>query len=842
MWPKIRRFLIGLLVILVIALAALGVFVKVKWQGWVEAGFPQTDGEITIPGLDGPVDVYRDEYGIPHIYATTEHDLYVAQGYVHAQDRFWQMDFQRHTGTGRLSELLGSIMLENDKFLRTVGWERVAREELKLLDAETLAMLEAYSEGVNAYLADHEGAELGFEYVFVNVLNSGYEPKPWEPVHTIVWAKAMAWQLRSNMDVEIDRAIMLSSLTTEQIAELFPPYPEDRPYIVNDQSGFTNQVVPVDGLSLALASHVSPALEQVAARFALADSLFGGKPTSEVGSNSWAVSGDLTNTGMPLLANDPHLPASLPHIWYQVGLHCLPKNEDCPLDMTGFSLLGIPAVVIGHTDRIAWGLTNVGADVMDLYIEKINPDNPLQYEVNGEWVDMEIITETIRIGKNKTEEFEVFLTRHGPIITDVYGLEDFAEESGVDLPENYAIALRWTVLEPNELLKAIRILSQAQDWEDFREAAKVFVVPAQNFLYADVDGNIGYQMPGKVPIRAGDSDGRYPVPGWTDEHEWLGYIPFEELPYAFNPPEGYIVAANQAVVDDTYPYHIADFWAYGNRAQRIADMIVEAPGLIDIAYFRQMQGDNKNLGAEELAPVLLEVSFEDAELVEARALLEDWDYQQHMDSPAAALFNVFWKHLLIETFMDELPEDMIPSGNDRWFIVMRSLVADPTNRWWDDQDTEDVETMEDIFRTAFTAAVKDMKKAQGDDPDEWNWGGLHTFYLSHDVMGNFPLLNKAFERGPFPVSGGSSIVNATGWSAASDGYQVSGGVPSFRMIVDLGELSNSLVIYPTGQSGHPYNQHYIDMIDLWRNIEYISMLWDLEDVQEEVEGHLRLVP
>jgi penicillin amidase len=255
-----------------------------------------------------------------------------------------------------------------------------------------------------------------------------------------------------------------------------------------------------------------------------------------------------------------------------------------------------------------------------------------------------------------------------------------------------------------------------------------------------------------------------------------------------------------------------------------------------------MQGDNKNLGAEELAPVLLEVSFEDPELVEARALLEDWDYQQHMDSPAAALFNVFWKHLLIETFMDELPEDMIPSGNDRWFIVMRSLVADPTNRWWDDQNTEDVETMEDIFRTAFTAAVKDMKKAQGDDPAEWNWGGLHTFYLSHDVMGNFPLLNKAFERGPFPVSGGSSIVNATGWSAASDGYQVSGGVPSFRMIVDLGELSNSLVIYPTGQSGHPYHTHYIDMIDLWRNIEYISMLWDLEDVQEEVEGHLRLVP
>ena len=272
-------------------------------------------------------------------------------------------------------------------------------------------------------------------------------------------------------------------------------------------------------------------------------------------------------------------------------------------------------------------------------------------------------------------------------------------------------------------------------------------------------------------------------------------------------------------------------------------MIEEAPGPIDLAYFQQMQGDNKDLVAEGVAPVLLTVSFEDDELKDILDMLDGWDYQDHMDSPEAALFNVFWKHMLLETF-DELPEEMAPGGGDYWYNVLRQeMLYDPANAWWDILDTEEVETRDDIFRMAFAAAVKELKKELGKDPEKWRWGGLHTFTLTHGVMSNFPFINKAFERGPFEVSGGPGIVNAVGWSTGGDTYEVGeSGVPSMRMIVDLSDLANSWVILPTGQSGHAGHPHYIDMIDMWRLIEYVPMYWDLDDWNRNTEGHLQLVP
>jgi penicillin amidase len=833
----LKWFLIGLVVVV----AGVSIFVFVNWQGWVEAGFPQIDGEIKLTGLDGPVDVYRDENGVPHIYASTEHDLVFAQGYIQAQDRFFQMDFQRHRSTGRLAEMLGSSLLEVDKFLRTIGWERISREELDLMDAHSMAILEAYAEGVNAYLADHEGAELGLEYVFLPLLNAGYQPAPWEPLHTISWAKAMAWELSGNMDTEIDRAKLLATLSPEQIAELYPPYPDEYPTIVKDWATSSERNTVAD--RFAQLPNFMPALSQVSEQVAMMDALFGIDGFTGIGSNSWAVDGSLTDTGKPLLANDMHLPANIPHIWYQNGLHCRPKSTQCPLDVVGVSFVGVPLVIVGHNDHIAWGYTNVGPDSMDLYIEKINPDNPYQYEVNGKWVDMEVITETIQVGTKETVELEVRLTRHGPIITDVYELTEWKEETGLDdLPVNYAVAVHWTALEPNTTLQAVMKVDYAQNWEDFREAAKEFAVPAQNMLYADIEGNIGYQMPGNIPIRAGDSDGRYPVPGWTDAHEWVGYIPFDELPFAINPPAGYIATANNAVVGSSYPYQIADTWSYGQRARRIEDMNLEAPGPIDIAYFQKMQGDNKSLNAEVLVPYLLAVDMDDADLESVRSILNGWDFQEHKSSPEAALFEAFWKHLLMATFMDELPEGFEPGGSGRWTVVVNGLVDDPQDTWWDDQTTTDVvETRDDIFRLAFESAVVELKKELGKDPTQWAWGDLHYIVFKHEVMSNLPLIAKAFNRGPFPLSGGSSIVNANGWNAASDGYTVGGG-PSERLIVDMGDFTNSLLIHPTGQSGHPYHPHYIDMADAWANIQYNPLYWDMETIQQTAEGHLRLVP
>ncbi len=837
MLKKIGRVLIVVLIVLIILIA----IVAIAGPPWVkrtaEKSFPQIDGELQVAGLDGPVDIYRDSFGIPHIYAASQHDLFFAQGYVHAQDRFWQMDFWRHQGAGRLSELLGEATLDTDKFLRTLGWERVARQELDLLDAPSRAILEVYADGVNAYLSEHTETALALEYAFLPILNRDYEPAPWTTLNSLTWAKAMAWDLRRNLDTEIDRAMLLKDLTPEQVADLFPPYPDDHPEIV---PGYETSDVSRNIRSLTL-NMPDATLVGLQAQIAALDAISGGG-FEGIGSNSWALSGELTNTGTPLLANDPHLGAQMPSIWYEVGLHCAPKTEACAMDVTGFSFAGVPGVVIGHNDYIAWGFTNVGPDVMDLYIEKVNPENPNQYEFQGEWVDMQIVTEEIQVAGGDTVEHTVRLTHHGPVITEDYGLDTFAEDVAldIDVPEAYALAVRWTALEPTCIFCSIWKFNLAQNWDDFRTAAQEFVVPAQNLLYADVEGNIGYQMPGIIPMRGEGHDGMLPVPGWTGEYEWGGFIPFEELPYAFNPLEGYIATANNAVVGTDYPYLITYQWSYGYRAQRIIDMLADAPGPIDIPYIQQMQGDNLDLMAEMLLPVLFDISLDDAKLEDARELLLGWDGQLNMDSAPAALYMAFWRNLLDLTFSDDLPEFYGVGVDSGAKEIMRNLLTLPNSPWWDDVTTPEVETRDEVFVAAFASGFDEIRKLQGNAPTGWSWGDLHTLTFYNQVMSSFPFIKNAFDRGPYPTAGGSAIVNATGWDADNP-YEVDW-LPSMRMIVDLGDLTNSLTVNTTGQSGHPYHPHYADQPDLWRNIQYHPMLWARADVEADAEGHLRLVP
>lgn len=830
-----RRLLYVLVAVVLIALIA-GLILLPRSA---RASFPQIEGEIRLEGLDGPVDIYRDKAGIPHIFASTEHDLYFAQGYVHAQDRFWQMDFQRHASSGRLSEMLGNATLDTDVFLRTLGWERIAREELKSLDAQTLATLEAYAEGVNAYLAERSGSELSLEYLFLALLNRNYQPAPWEPLNTVSWAKAMAWDLKANMEAEIQRAQLLQSFSRQQIAELFPAYPDEHPVVVPD----FEMAATAGGARLTSVDYAELAgpLALSAERFAALDALLGSFPEAGLGSNSWVVSGELTASGAPLLANDPHLSASMPSIWYQNGLHCMPKSADCNVEVSGVSFVGAPGVIIGHNARIAWSFTNVGPDVMDLFIIKVNPENPNQYELNGEWVDMEVVEEEIVVAGRDPVLLSARLTSFGPIISDSYGsLLEFETQAGIELPESYAIALRWTALEPSYILRAVLKINRAQNWEEFREATREFSVPSQNLLYADVDGNIGYQMPGNIPIRAA-GDGRYPAPGWTDDYAWLGYIPFEELPYVYNPPSGYIVTANNAVVSGDYPYFIADAWDYGYRAQRIVDMVESIGGGFDVQIFEAMQADNLNLGALEVLPYLLQVDFEDQKLVDMRELLADWDGQQSADSAPSALFNAFWKQLLAATFHDQLPEEDWPEGNSRWFAVMENLLQEADSIWWDDQRSAEVEGRDEIIATAFAAAVEELEKELGADPAKWAWGDLHTITFRHQVMGNFPIINLLFDRGPYALAGGSAIVNANNWDTSSGTYAVES-LPSKRSIMDLADWQNSLQIHTTGQSGHAYHPHYADMAPTWAVVDSLPMHWELTAIQADAEGHLRLLP
>jgi len=829
---RIVLIVLSVFVVVCLVLASLGYITSRR-------SFPKVSGEIQLPGLDAPVDIYRDGWGVPQIYAHSRHDLFFAQGYVHAQDRFWQMDFWRHLGSGRLAELFGEAQVETDTFLRTMGWARVAQRELDLLDAESTAILEAYADGVNAYLADHQGSALSLEYAILKLMNAGYQPEPWQPLHTLTWGKVMAYSLGGNMDLEQFRAILLKTLTPEQVADLFPPYPVDHPVIV---PGFSVSSRPgsLQGLQAIEVLDLASAQEALSRQTAALDALLG-LGGAGLGSNSWVISGERTNTGRPLLANDPHLAAQMPSIWYEIGLHCAPQGTDCPYEVTGVSFAGAPGVIIGHNDRIVWSMTNVGPDVQDLYIEKLNPENPNQYEVNGQWVDMDIINETLQVAGGEPVELTVRYTRHGPLIWED-SLDEFQEQAGIELPEPFGLALRWTALEPSYTFPALWKMNLAQNWDEFRAAASEFDVPSQNLVYADVEGNIGYQTPGRIPIRAEAHSGELPVPGWTDDYEWQGTIPFEELPYSFNPVEGYIVTANNAVVGPDYPYLLSSQWDYGYRAQRIVDMIEAAPGPIDIAYIQQMQGDNKNLNADSLLPILLQIPLDDERLENARSILAGWDGQQPMDSAPAALFEVFWKHLLKATFGDDLPEDLQPWGGDLWFEVMRPLVEQPDSPWWDNQTTPEVEARDQIVRQAFAAAVDELEETLGKKPERWAWGDLHTTTFRNQSLGDcgIGLIEAIFNRGPFRTSGGASIVNATGWDA-SESYAV-GWLPSMRMVVDLGDLSNSLLMHTTGQSGHAYHPHYIDMADPWRLIEYHPMLWQLAGIEAQAEEHLQLLP
>ncbi|MBL8089095.1 MAG: penicillin acylase family protein [Anaerolineales bacterium] len=852
----IGRILVGVLILIVVAGASGAFYFKSYLPNTVAPqSFPQVDGEIQVTGLNAKVDVYRDAMGIPHIYANTAHDLFFAQGYVHAQDRFWQMDFWRHVGAGELSEMFGAGQIETDTFLKTLGWKKTAEAEWEQLSPESKAILQAYVDGVNAYIKDKEATELSLEYAILGlpILSPDYVIEEWTPVNSLTWGKAMAWDLRGNMGEEIERAVLLKTLTPAQIKQLFPEYPQDHPVIVN-KIGDGNANVKQDFANDFDFSSLP--LDEVQRNASLLDLVLGDW-NDGIGSNSWAISGKLTDSGMPYLANDPHLGIQMPSIWYQVGLHCIEKNNECPFQVTGFSFAGVPGVIIGHNDKIAWGFTNVGPDVMDLYIEKVNPENPNQYEVNGEWVDFESYEETLYPVGGEAVTITVRSTRHGPVISESYGplknegepddkeFVPFKERAGVELPENYVIALKWTALTPSTPFEAIWGFNKAENWEEFREAAKNFHVPPQNLLYADVEGNVGYQMPGDIPIRK-NGDGTLPVPGWTDDYEWTGFIPFEELPYTFNPAEGYIVTANNQVPPRDYPYLVTYDWDYGFRANRILNMIQNAPAKIDIAYLQQMQGDSYDANAEVFIPIMQTVDWRFPKPNEAIAfdMLSDWDYQGRIDSTPAAVFNAFWRAFLINTFNDDMPEERYyPDGGSRWNEIMRTMAQNPNDPFWDDKTTKDVvETMPDIMKKSFSDGVAELESIFGKDISTWKWGDMHASTFRNGTLGESGifLIEDLFNRGPFPTSGGEAIVNATGWSVR-DGYETNW-LPSMRMIVDLGNLNNSLTVHTTGQSGHAYHPHYDDMAPLWANINYYPMWWNLDSIMNDSEEHLVLMP
>jgi len=841
----LKKFFKWLIVIL-IALQAIIIV-----AGVVIFRMPLPDHEVDVSGLPLTdfVEVIRDERGIPHIYGTNVGDILFAQGYVHAQDRFWQLEFWSHLSTGRLASLIGEPGVGADLLFRTFGFNRVALEEYENLPPEFKQDLIHYTDGINAYIESRPQNRLSLEHFFLQFINPEYKVGTYEPYYPLAWAKMMAYDLNGNFEQEIRNSKTYNTLTPE-IAELLrPPYPDEHPYIVEEWEGkgsFT---------SVGKSNNIEQLYQALFIKYVTKDL----QTNQALGSNSWAISGEHTESGLPLLANDPHLSVQLPAIWYENGLHCYPKNRDCELDVVGFSFAGSPYIVIGHNSHIAWGFTNMGPDVQDLFVEKINPSNPNQYEVDGEWRDMDRITEIIEVAGSEPIVIEVRSTHHGPIVSDrsypvnLNPEEDqvsFADEARIELPDNFSVSLSWPALIPGNTFVGIRDFNYAKNWEEFRDASRLFEVPAQNLLYADVDGNIAYQSPGKLPIRAEGLVGDLPIPGWLSENDWQGFVPFEELPYTINPSSGYIITANQSVhPEQPWP----NYYARGYRAEAIERVINQyISEKISVDDMEAMQINNFDYSAAYILPYVFNNVYVDSNILTA---MKEWaisetKFEMNKDSSGAAAWAVFYKNFAEQTFEELVVTDNLgneislqPGNSDSTSEIFRALLKDPNHILWDDINTPQKENLTDILERALLLADERIVELfDTDDYDKWSWGELHTITYPTNLLGEagIPILTNLVNIGPVESGGSSFAINSTDWGFGED-FTI-GSYPSMRMVVDLSNFDNSRTILPSGQSGHVMSKYYDDQVENWIENKMYILNFSREQVELNQKEYMFLRP
>jgi penicillin amidase len=795
-----------------LVVALLGLAVTVVWL--VRSPWPEVDGEVAAAGLAAPVEIVRDPWGVPHLFAESERDLFLAQGYVHAQDRLWQMEFNRLVASGRLGSLLGPALLDADRYLRTFGLRRAAERDWAALPPRDREVLEAYAEGVNLFLESPD-ARLPLEFTLLR-----HRPEPWTPVDSLAWGKLMSLNLSMNHPYEILRARLAGAVGAERTARLMAGYPEDGPVIVSTgpwtRDGDRTARGPVGARPGALPTLLAGIVPAA-----------GGQPWA---SNSWAVHGSRTATGTPLLANDTHLGLQMPSVWYENGLH------GGRLDAVGFSFPGLPLVVLGQNRRIAWGITNMCSDVQDLFIERLDdPESPTRYRFGDEWRPLERRRETIELAGSDPEEIEVLSTHHGPLVNGV--IEELADAEPT--------ALAWTAHTLGSgMIRALFDLNVAGSWEEFRAALAGWEAPSVNFTYADADGNIGYQGTGRVPVRPPGDSGLAPKPGWTGEAEWQGFIPFEELPHALNPPAGFVVTANNRTTGDGYPHFIAVDMADPYRAARITEVLAADPE-VTVDDVRALHADTLSMPGSRLAEHLAALEPADARQERALAEVRSWDRRVEAGSSGAALYQVWFYFLWSQVFGDELGEDLI---DDYRFLgiaqapFLVSLMASADDPWFDDVTTGEREGRDEILSRTLDQALDWLEGCCGDDPAGWRWGELHRVTFAHAPLGQSGIapLEWLFNPESRPAHGDIFTVNE-GTPDLLDPFGMTFGVAQ-RFIADPADPSRSLAVNSTGQSGHALHPHRDDQIPLWSAVEYHPVLFEREAVEERAEARLRLVP
>ncbi|CAM3004144.1 penicillin acylase family protein [Paenibacillus sediminis] len=759
---------------------------------WIlDRSLPVIKGELAIAGLQEPVSVWRDENGVPHIEAKNDHDLYMAQGYVTAQDRLFQMDLSRRQASGQLSEVIGDATVDRDKFFRAFGLRRAAEASLAGYSAESKNMLEWYAQGVNNYI--HQAKDSGSLPAEFRIL--GYSPSDWSPIDSLTIGKYMAYDLGGHWQGQAFRYELSQKVSPEMALELFPSYPEGGVTII--QALKDN---PVDLKRLIAAADI---------------------PNPFNGSNNWVISGEKSASGKPMLANDPHLGLSTPSIWYETNL----KAPD--LDVSGVIFAGVPGIIVGHNEHVAWGVTNVGPDVQDLYIEKRNPNNPNEFEYMGKWEPATIYNEEIKVKGKPAVSYQVQVTRHGPIISE------FADDKSQDT----ALALKWTALAPTTELEAVQKFAKARNWDEFKEALTYFEAPAQNFVFAADDGTIAYRANGKIPIRK-KGDSMVPVPGWTDEYEWTGYIPWEELPTTVNPPKGYIATANNKVIDDSYPYHISNSWAEPYREMRI-QQVLESKPVLQTSDLQVLQFDRHNLLAEEFLPGLLSVLSKNSDLrpvdQDVVRLLQSWNKEDDPQQGAPLAF-AFWINQIEDVvFKPEITDDMIKLFEDKSIVrdeLLRKALAGKPEPWIDGKGG-----IEKVALRSFEQAVDQAVSLQGNNPDKWKWGNYHQVDFAHP-LGAVKPLNLIFNAKATPMGGSRVTVGAAGWDDETGEVDHGG---AWRTVIDLSNPMQSFNVVGPGQSGHLLSRWYHDQVDEWTTGKYHLTSMD-PAVYRAAGNHLELVP
>lgn len=794
--PLLARFLIWVLAPMSLVALAAGLHVR--------RSLPVENGVVSISGLANPVRVVRDDAGVAHIYARSDRDAFLALGYVHAQDRLWQMEFQRRMAQGRLSEVLGAPALRTDRLMRTLGLARAAQAAKAHLNEAALDSLRAYAQGVNAWLAEERVLPLEFALL-------GFVPERWRPEDSLAQVKLMALNLGANLRDEIELDMLVRELGPQRANEL--------------QGGAAPLEPALDGgdvRTAAIAPRLARALLDLDAELER-HFQFGARAA---GSNAWVVSGAHTASGRPLLANDPHLGLQMPSQWYLAEIH------GGVLHVTGATMPGLPCVIFGHNERIAWGGTAMEADVQDLYVERLNPRSDSQYEYEGRWEEMSIVEEELHVRADfpaalrdaiPPVKLRVRRTRHGPLLSDALEYSEFP------------VALRWAAAASDDTsYQSFLALNYADSWQAFNAALAHHVAPALNFVYADRDGNIGLVAAGRIPMRKA-GDGRLPVAGWDDRYEWQGFIPFDELPRVFNPESGILVTANDKNHADDYPHLISTSWAPSYRADRIGaairELIDEEGRALTAQDFVRLQGDVLDTQSQELLPFLLRAQPRDERQSAALRILAQWDGRSDMTSSAAAIYQAWLRHYRRELIEDDLGGDLLSARRSDELqslletvspVFLKRVAQGSLAGWCDDSTTRLREDCSTAALAALDAALDELERIAGAHMTEWQWGELHHAALSHTAFAKTPLIDLVFNRDA-PSGGNEFTVNvAPAEFSEGKGYRQYFGA-TYRQVIDLADWTQSTFITNTGQSGNPASRHYDDLISRHRKLEMLPM-------------------